>query len=439
MKKILAAILMFLCILSADAKVVKRDINTVISESGIPRESISVSVKNLSTGKTVYRLNDKILTHPASVQKILTLPAFMEILGEDYEFSTKIFKRGETDYLIRLGADPFFDSSDLKTLIKEIDKQTARKIFIDDSIIEQKDWGEGWQWDDDMNTSMPRFNSYNLDNNLMRITVMQNNGQICIINPSRYPLVFYNEVTIGDKTDVQISRDSSTNTITLKGTIAEAYTTLIPINNLKRYFNIKLTQALENRNIYLKEHFTQSKNLISDKLLAEIKHPITNAENEILKNSNNMMIEIVGKLAGGKAYKKTGTDIDGINVFKEFCKQKSIDTSAIRIVDASGVSKNNLVNTDFVTDFLVKMKDNKTLAKMAHPSEGTLSERMIPLKDNLSAKTGTLSDISSIAGFLTSKNGTKYAFCIIINDPQSSKSEKVNLEDYIIREIYIRG
>ena len=439
MKKILAAILMFLCILSADAKVVKRDINTVISESGIPRESISVSVKNLSTGKTVYRLNDKILTHPASVQKILTLPAFMEILGEDYEFSTKIFKRGETDYLIRLGADPFFDSSDLKTLIKEIDKQTARKIFIDDSIIEQKDWGEGWQWDDDMNTSMPRFNSYNLDNNLMRITVMQNNGQICIINPSRYPLVFYNEVTIGDKTDVQISRDSSTNTITLKGTIAEAYTTLIPINNLKRYFNIKLTQALENRNIYLKEHFTQSKNLTSDKLLAEIKHPIADAESEILKNSNNMMIETVGKLAGAKAYKKTGTDIDGINVFKEFCKRKSVDTSAIRIVDASGVSKNNLVNTDFVTDFLVKTKDNKTLAKMAHPTEGTLSERMIPLKDNLSAKTGTLSDISSIAGFLTSKNGTKYAFCIIINDPQSSKSEKVNLEDYIIREIYIRG
>ena len=439
MKKILAAILMFLCILSADAKVVKRDINTVISESGIPRESISVSVKNLSTGKTVYRLNDKILTHPASVQKILTLPAFMEILGEDYEFSTKIFKRGETDYLIRLGADPFFDSSDLKTLIKEIDKQTARKIFIDDSIIEQKDWGEGWQWDDDMNTSMPRFNSYNLDNNLMRITVMQNNGQICIINPSRYPLVFYNEVTIGDKTDVQISRDSSTNTITLKGTIAEAYTTLIPINNLKRYFNIKLTQALENRNIYLKEHFTQSKNLTSDKLLAEIKHPIADAESEILKNSNNMMIETVGKLAGAKAYKKTGTDIDGINVFKEFCKRKSVDTSAIRIVDASGVSKNNLVNTDFVTDFLVKTKDNKTLAKMAHPTEGTLSERMIPLKDNLSAKTGTLSDISSIAGFLTSKNGTKYAFCIIINDTQSSKSEKVNLEDYIIREIYIRG
>ncbi len=439
MKKLLAVILMFLCVLSADAKVVKRDINTIISESGIPRESISVSVKNVSTGKSVYQLNEKILTHPASVQKILTLPAFMEVLGEDYEFSTKIFKRGETDYLIKLGADPFFDSSDLKTLIKEIDKQTARKIFIDDSIVEQKDWGEGWQWDDDMNTSMPRFNSYNLDNNLMRITVMQNNGQICIINPSKYPLVFYNEVTLGDKTNVQISRDNSANTITLKGTIAQAYSTLIPINNLKRYFNIKLTQALENRNIYLKEHFTQSKNLTSDKLLAEIKHPIADAESEILKNSNNMMIETVGKLAGAKAYKKTGTDIDGINVFKEFCKRKSVDTSAIRIVDASGVSKNNLVNTDFVTDFLVKTKDNKTLAKMAHPTEGTLAERMIPLKDNLSAKTGTLSDISSIAGFLTSKNGTKYAFCIIINDPQSSKSEKVNLEDYIIREIYMRG
>ena len=440
MKKLLAVILIFLCALSVNAKVVKRDISTIIAESGIPKDSISVSVKNLSTGKTVYKLNDKMLAHPASVQKILTLPAFMEVLGENYEFTTQFYKRGDSDYLIKLGADPFLESSDLKDFAGEIDKETARKIFIDDSIIEPKDWGEGWQWDDDMNTSMPKFNSYNLDNNLMRITVMPNNGQISIINPSKYPLIFHNDITIGEKTDVKITRNSSvsTNTLTLTGTIAQAYTTLIPINNLKRYFNIKLTQALADENIYLKENFTSSKKNSSDKLIAEIKNPISEAENEILKNSNNMIIETVGKIAGAKAYNKTGTDLDGINVFKEYCKRKSLDTSDIRIVDASGVSKNNLVNTDFVTEFLVKSKDNKTLAKMAHPSEGTLSERMIPLKNNLLAKTGTLSDISSIAGFLTTKNGTKYAFCIIINDPRSSKSEKSNLEDYIIREIYLK-
>ena len=62
---------------------------------------------------------------------------------------------------------------------------------------------------------------------------------------------------------------------------------------------------------------------------------------------------------------------------------------------------------------------------------------MIPLKDNLNAKTGTLSDISSIAGFLTTKRGNHYVFCIMINDPASSSSAKKVLEDYIIRKMYL--
>ena len=70
--------------------------------------------------------------------------------------------------------------------------------------------------------------------------------------------------------------------------------------------------------------------------------------------------------------------------------------------------------------------------------EGTLTHRLLPLKDNLRAKTGTLSDTSSIAGYLTTKNGNKYVFCIINNDMKLSISDKKALEDYILREAYLR-
>lgn len=77
-------------------------------------------------------------------------------------------------------------------MVNNISVETTRKVFIDDSILEKKDWGEGWQWDDDMNVLMPRFNSYNLDGNLIKITVMptQKGATASIINPSKYPLVF---------------------------------------------------------------------------------------------------------------------------------------------------------------------------------------------------------------------------------------------------------
>ena len=443
MKKLFSIILMlcFIC-LTAEAKVKDKDISKIIKNSGISTNSVSISVKNLDNGRIVYALNDRILMHPASVQKIMTIVPIIQVLGEDYNLTTELYSRGNGEYVIKLGADPYLTHSDLKTLIEKIEPDTTKKIYIDSSIIEKKDWGEGWQWDDDLNTSITRFNSYNLDRNIIKLTVMptEYGKQATIINPSRYPLAFLNYVVTGDKNEVKISRDNvlASNTLKLEGTVKTPYTQYIPNNNLRRYFEIKLKNALEDNKVYLKEAYSNTTVTSKDEKIDEISHPISIAIEDILKNSNNMSIESISKIAAGKYYNKQGTDVDAINLFNKFCEQNGLDNSRIKIVDASGVSKNNLADTDFITDFLVKNQDSTVLEKMTEPGTGTLSHRMLPLKNNLKAKTGTLSDISSIAGFLTAKNGNKYAFCIIINDPSSNSSGKKNLEDYLIRELYMK-
>ena len=443
MKKILVVLLLILfsCFNLADAKSTKRDFNSIINESGVEKNSISVSIKDLNTGKVVYQLNEKILMHPASIQKVLTLPPAVEVLGEDYEFSTEIYKRDDNTFLFKLGADPYLTTSDLSKLASKLTLDT-KKVLIDDSILEKKDWGEGWQWDDDMNILMPRFNSYNLDRNLIKLTIMPTNkGELAtIINPSKYPLVFLNNVITSDKNDVKVTRDNSisNNALALNGTVNKPVTVYVPTNNLKRYFDIRLMNTLADKKIYLKQNFIVDKKLSSDVELEKITHPISQAIDDVLKNSNNLVAETTVKLAGGKKYEDKGTDINGIKVFNSYCEKIGLDNSRLKIVDGSGVSKNNLITTDFMTEFLIKNKDNSTLAKLPSPGEGTLTHRMLPIKDNLKAKTGTLADISSIAGFLTTKNNNKYAFCIIINDPSSTSSDMKSLEDYLIRELYLK-
>lgn len=442
MKKILTILMMFALTLGVNAKnTVKRDFSSVINESGIEKNAISVSIRDLNSGKPVYELNEKMLMHPASVQKVLTLVPAVDVLGEDYDFTTAIYKRSANSYVIKLGADPYLTSNDLKTLVNNVNLETKR-IYIDDSILEKKDWGEGWQWDDDMNVLMPRFNSYNLDKNLIKITVMPtSNGQAAtIINPSKYPIVFFNHVLTGKENDVKISRDNSVsaNTLVLEGTVNKPTTVYVPTNNLKRYFNIKMTNALGDKKVYLKENFVVDKVTNSDKELDKVTHPISNAIDDVLKNSNNMVAETVAKLAGAKAYNDRGTDINGIKVFNAYCQKIGIDNSKIRLTDASGVSKNNLVTTDFISEYLVKNKDSKVLEHLPTPGQGTLTHRMLPIKENLRAKTGTLSDTSSIAGFLSTKNGNKYAFAIIVNDTTSTIPDMKTLEDYLIREAYLR-
>jgi len=443
MKKIVLSIFIMLTLIPVSfSKELKRDFSTVIDESGVDKESISVSIKNAETGKVIYALNDKILMHPASVQKVLTTPVIAETLGDDYELKTELYSRGEDSYVIKLGADPYLTSESLAKLIAPV-KVDTKKIFIDSSILDSKTWGEGWQWDDDLNVLMPRFSSYNLDKNLIKITIVpdSNSPFATIINPSKYPLVFFNNVTKGDKTKIELQRDNaiSANTLMLSGTVSRPTTIYIPNNNLKRYFNLQLSRALENKKIYLKEAYVEDFLRNSDILLNSATHTIDIAIDDILKKSNNMVSETLFKLAGAKHCNfHTGTDSAGIKMFNDYCKKNNLDNSRIRITDASGVSKNNLVSTDFMTEFLKLNTKNSLMNKLPSPGEGTLTHRMLPLKNQLKAKTGTMSDISSIAGYLTSKSGKNLVFCIIINDMQLSSSDKKMLEDFLIREAYLK-
>ena len=442
MKKILLSlIILILCTLGIQAKSIKKEFADIIADSGIRKESIAVSFRDAKSGNVVYSLNDKIMMNPASVQKVLTMPAAAQTLGKEFKFTTELYSKDGGSYLIKLAGDPYLTYSDLKNLTKYIKRET-QTIYIDDSILDTKYWGEGWQWDDDMNTLMPKFGAYNLDKNLIKLQIVpsETGGFATVLNPSKYPLVFMNTITSSNKTALDIKREptAANNVLTLNGTVSRQTTTYVPSNDIKRYFEIQLTRALGENRIYLRNPFIVQKKSEKDKFEKSIEHELSFALNDILKNSNNMSAETVFKLAGGKYKGETGTDIAGIEVFNDFCKRHGIDSSEIKIVDGSGVSKNNLVNADFISDFLYKNKDNDVMKYLPKPGEGTLEQRLLPLKDFLTAKTGTLSGISSLAGYLKTKSGKEYTFCIIQNDVKLSPSEKKRLEDYIVREAYLK-
>ena len=423
------------------AKCVKGSFNSVIKESGVNKSSVSISVKNIVTGKTVFALNDKTSISPASVQKVLTTVAAEEILGKDYQFSTQLFKRGQDSYVIKLGADPYLTTKDLKSITSHIGQDT-KHIYIDDNILDSKTWGEGWQWDDDLNSLMPKFGAYNIDKNLIKLSIIPgiDSKSPVITNTDNYPLTIFNNLKASNKNNVSVSRNNniSENAIVFDGEISKQTYVYIPANNLKRFFEIKLTRCLEDRNIYIKDKFTQDKVKSGDVLVYEINHNLSDVINDILKNSNNPAAETVFKLAGGKYSNKPGSDTDGIKVFNDYCKKNNLDNSGIKIVDGSGVSKNNLVSADFICDFLILNKKNPVLEQLPHPGEGTLANRLLPIKDSVRAKTGTLSNISSIAGYLKSRSGKKYVFCIMINDAKLSPADKKMLENEIIKEVYLK-
>lgn len=462
MKKLFKILIILTFVLAfaqaSEAKFLVNPIDTAIKKSSISNSAlIAVSFKDISNSKPakapkhVFELNaDKPMT-PASIQKIVTLLPSLNILGDNYEFKTQLYNRAENGInnkiYIKLGADPYLTTADLKGMIKTLNDEkiyTAKAIYIDDSILDSNEWGEGWQWDDDMNPLMPKFSSYNIDKNIITVNICPTvpGAPADISTDVFYPTAFVNNVVTGDKNNVKLERKNyiSPDVINADGTIASAMDIKIPVNYPRRYFILRLEEILRGQKFSYYGDYTRLKLPKDSHLITEIKHPISQAVDDILKNSNNMVAETVFKLAGGKYAKETGSTEASIEMFNEYYKNLGVNTDNIKIVDGSGVSKNNLMTANFMTDALVKAAKSTFYeafkSHMASPGEGTLTDRMLYFKDNLRAKTGTLSDTSAITGYFTAKSGKTYAFCIMVKDSKSKSADKKTFEEYLLREAY---
>lgn len=450
MKKLLCILgLLVVCNFFAAAFAVD-NINKVISDSNIKKDTVSISVKDIETGKAVYELNENRLISPASTQKVVTLAASLWTLGPDYNFETSLYKTANNDLYLKLGADPYLREKDLKKLMDDAKNKkilAPKNFYIDDYIVDGVNWGEGWQWDDDLNYLMPKFGSYNIDGNLLYIIVAptSDGAPANVYSKYFYPITFMNLAVTDSSMEngVAFERNNSISPdiLTVKGHVSKIEPYPIPVPNIKRYFRLRLEESIADSKIEYYGTFSQKRLPASNvSLISSVKHPIKLAVADILKNSNNMAAESVFKIAGGKFVNNTGSVASAIKMFDAFCQKLGVNYEHIKIVDGSGVSKNNLMSADFMTDFLVALSKIPSFEvyKNILPTsgEGTLQNRMLYFKDNLRAKTGTLSDISAITGYLTSKNGRTYAFDIMINDAQSSSADKKMLEEYILRAVY---
>lgn len=449
MKKILFIFILLIGFIgSASAKPFENPIESAIKKADISNSAlISISVKEISTGKKTFEFNANTPMNPASILKVATLLPSLNTLGNDYEFTTQLLKNKDNNLYIKLGADPYFTTSDLKGMIRELNNRkivSTKAFYIDDSILDSNEWGEGWQWDDDLNPLIPKFGSYNMDKNLLAINIIPTiEGAPADISTNVfYPTAFINNIVTGNKTEVKLERKNyiSPDVINADGTISYDLCLQIPINYPRRYFILRLEEILRNQKIAYYGDFNRLKLPKNTEVIAEVKHPLSCAVDDILKRSNNMVAETVFKIAGGNYAKETGSSTAAIDMFNNYYKNLGINTDNLKIVDGSGVSKNNLITSDFMTEVLLKTAKGKNFNEfknaMAKPGEGTLTDRMLYFKDNLSAKTGTLTNISSITGYLTAKSGKTYAFCIIINDPKSKSADKKAFEEYLLREAY---
>ena len=417
------------------------DFNKVIAESNIKKSDISISIIDIDSGKEVYQLHSKRKFYPGAVQKIITYRAAENVLGDDYRFKTVLYKNANNEYLIKLGADPLLTGDNLKTLATKI-QPNAKAIYIDDSIIDSEEWGSGWNEEDNLNPALAKFSAYNLDGNIVKVSFVPTTegAPVTIAQDKFYPLSFINEVVTGDENKLNLTRKNyiAPDMIIASGEVDTLVSRYIPVPNTKRYFKLSLERILNDSKIDYSGVYRFKKLSPEFKEIAIISHGMADVQNAILKRNNNIASESMFKVAASKkAVNGIGTFDEGLAILIEYCNSLRLKTDDIKIVDASGVSEDNLLTAEFTASFLANPANICLKSLLPTAGEGTLVNRMNYMTGKLYAKTGLIKT-NSIAGYVDAKRGKTYAFCILINDNEAKNADKKMLEEYLIREIFTK-
>src|SRR5262249_22629398 len=156
------------------------------------------------------------------------------------------------------------------------------------------------------------------------------------------------------------------------------------------------------------------------------------------KESNNLFAELIlrtlGKERGSSApdpderkNRERGDDEAGDAVIKSWLDRNGIETRGLALRDGSGLSRLDLVTPAIKARLLLAIP--KTIAAaMFHDSlaiagqDGTLSGRLKRVAGKVFAKTGSLTYVHSLSGYVSMANGEVLAFSILCNDAPSERS-----------------
>ena len=171
--------------------------------------------------------------------------------------------------------------------------------------------------------------------------------------------------------------------------------------------------------------------------LAATRHSLKDIVRFMLKNSDNLSAENLLKYLSHTLNGGRGSASGGADLVKRYLRQRGMPTDRMLIADGSGVSRYNLTSADSVTHLLVAAYKDQAFSNVfvnALPIagvDGTLAGRMkgTPAEGKVKAKTGSMSGLSTLAGYTTSADGEPLAFTMIMQNFIGSPERIRDLQD----------
>ncbi|KTC87867.1 MULTISPECIES: D-alanyl-D-alanine carboxypeptidase/D-alanyl-D-alanine endopeptidase [Legionella] len=419
-----------------------------------PTMNIGIEVVDVTTGATLFSRNQSRTFIPASNMKLFSDAAALMVLGPDYRFRNQLstnatqLQQGalKGSLYLHLSGDPSFSHERLATLIAGLKawhiNHIQGNVYIDSSHAVASPYPPGWMATDLVYSYGAPAAPLIIDTNRLMVTVNPAGkpGDPAVIetDDASGSITINNQVNTKATSahcGVDFSMDKD-NHLTVRGCVGVgqwAVMQKMAIRNPLSYAQGLVRRQLSEANIAFEGEVMLGKAPSGSLLIAtETSKPISQLMADTLKPSDNLYADSLFLHA---AEKLNGSPVDWGDaqfIVKKFIQQQTgIELGNAVLTDGSGLSRHDLLTPNQTVSLLRFLYERFPLsyeyiaALPVSGRDGTLQRRFKKpnQQDLVRAKTGTMTGVVSLSGYLYTANAHTLAFAIFINNrPGTSPS-----------------
>ncbi|GAA3765492.1 D-alanyl-D-alanine carboxypeptidase/D-alanyl-D-alanine endopeptidase [Salinactinospora qingdaonensis] len=433
----------------------RADLRRLLADPTLAHTRSGVVVRSRTEGDVLYEHAPRTALLPASTTKLLTSAAAMDVLGADYRFTTSVSAGTVTadgvvpgDLYLTGTGDPTLRASAYAELAEDVAasgvSKVAGAVVADDTWFDGQRLGHRWQAEDQQYYYAAQISALTVaanpdyDTGVVGVSVTPGGAKGEPLGVRLWPRTDYVTVRAdtavtggpGTQSTLDIARRLGGNTVTVSGQLP---TGGAPVERLRTvhepagYAADVFAAALQRAGVEVggdPVRGTAPPGTVE--LARRASMPLGELLVPMMKLSNNGHAEILTK-AIGREVSGVGSWTTGLPEIATALRRIGASTDGLRLRDGSGLTRANRVSAASVADLLLAVRNEPWFAtwRRALPVAGaadrmvggTLRSRMraTPAQGNVVAKTGTLTGVSALSGYVEAANGEELVFAIINN------------------------
>lgn len=461
LKLITIIIIAFTSIACSYAANTRSDIQYLVKKYHLSDAKISIATQRTQSGANLYAYAQNRAMIPGSNNKVFTIVGALFAIPSNFTFSTTVNYASNKvknhilygDMYIKFSGNPALTGGQLAALIKKI-KNTKGISKITGNVYLVGSFSgpyipEGWSKNDSTFCFGAPASSFTLNRNCTIIKLAKNPN-----STSTRVIELSNASNIDFKNTSSYTSSAKSTTISMNDDNV-VYIGGYLSRTAERMFKLAIKNpALKTLNTV--DDFLSSNGIKHNKVSIASSIPAGNTVqlttnsarigsliDQTLKHSDNLYAETILNTVGLKQ-KGIGSTKAGIEAVQEiFYKKLNLDTSALTMYDGAGLSLLDGVTPQFMVSFLTKTFNSPVGKKFynylpASGISGTIAYRMGgKLTGRIHAKTGTVSGVSTLSGYVLTAKDHRISFSIMLNDLKlSDRTNARRFQDKVVETFY---